>query len=474
MRVFKSLAFGALLVVTTFGAADGLHAQTADETVSLQATKPGTSSGDPTEPPTTIFPHSDTSRFWISGQMNFIEQWHPAFHSPYQGPHSLLGQPENVGSHVLTLFLGWQVAKYTEIMVVPESAGGSGLSKGFGLAGGTNLDVVRSGSLGSAPYLSRAIIHQIVPLSHEQVTNERGPLSLATSLPARRLEIRAGKLGMADFFDLNSAGNDSHPQFLNLTVDNNGAYDYAADTRGYTVGIIVEYQDRSWGVRFAEVLMPRMANGIDYEWNLERARAENAEFELRRGFLPRRDGVIRLLTYVNHANMGDYREAIQNYRAGKTPVPEVTNHPLQTAIKYGFGANLEQGLNSWLTGFGRFGWNEGRHESFAYTEVNQTASLGAVAHGQIWRRSLDRAGVAFSSNALSGDHREYLALGGFGFVLGDGQLNYGRENIFEAFYTAHFWRGVFGAFDLQHIHNPGYNRDRGPVLVPAVRLHVDF
>jgi high affinity Mn2+ porin len=426
------------------------------------------------DPITTVFPHSESSRFWVSGQMNFVEQWHPSFHSPYQGPNSLLPQAEHAGSRVFTLFLGWQITSTTEILFDPESAGGRGISDALGLAGFANLDVVRNPSLGSAPYISRAMIHQIIPLSRERVANERGPFSLATSLPARRLEIRAGKLGLADFFDLNSAGSDSHLQFLNWTVDNNGGYDYAADTRGYTIGVMVEYEDRIWGVRYAETLMPRVANGIDYEWNLRRARAENVEFELRKGILPRRNGVVRLLSYVNHANMGDYRVAIQQFESGRTAVPDITNHPPQTTMKYGFGANAEQALNSWLTGFGRFGWNEGRHESFAYTEVNQTVSLGAAAHGKLWRRNLDRAGFAFASNALSGDHRRYLELGGKGFILGDGRLNYGREKIFEMFYTVHLWRGVFGSLDLQHINNPGYNRDRGPVLVPGVRLHLEL
>ncbi len=180
------------------------------------------------------------------------------------------------------------------------------------------------------------------------------------------------------------------------------------------------------------------------------------------------------MSYINHANMGDYRVAIRRFESGETAVPDVTNHLFRTTTKYGFGANLEQSLNGWLTAFGRFGWNEGRQESFAYTEVNQAVTFGIGANGKKWRRGLDRAGAAFSSNAISGDHRLYLALGGKGFLLGDGHLNYGRENIFEMFYTIHVWRGAYGAFDLQHVNNPGYNRDRGPVLVPAVRLHLDL
>jgi hypothetical protein len=428
----------------------------------------------PADPPASIFPHSETSRFWVSGQINTIYQWHPAFHSPYIGPLSLTAKSETAGSRVFTLFTGVELTSYLEVLCQVESAGGRGIGNGFGLAGFTNLDVVHNPALGSTPYIGRTMVHAVIPLSAKTVAAERSPLSLHTRVYERRLEFRAGKMQLVDFFDLNSAGSDSHLQFLNLTVDNNGAYDYAADTRGYTVGAMLEYKDRIWGVRFAEALMPRVANNIDLQWNLERARSENIEFELRKGMLPKRDGVVRVLTYFNHANMGDYREAIHQFEAGQTTVPDITNHPLLTSLKYGFGTNVEQNVGWNMTAFGRFGWNEGRRESFAYTEVNQSVMIGGAATGMRWGRNLDHAGAAVSFNALSGDHREYLALGGKGFLLGDGRLNYGKEKIFETFYTVHVWRGLFGAFDLQRVNNPGYNRDRGPVLVPALRLHLDL
>jgi len=421
-----------------------------------------------------VFPHSESSRFWISGQINIIFQWHPSFHAAYTGPQSLRPTAEHANSRVLTLYTGAQLTHSTEILFDLESAQGRGISDAFGLAGFTNLDVVRNPALGSKPYVARLMLHQIIPLSHGRVAATRGPLALSTTLPARRLELRLGKFGMVDFFDLNAVGSDSHLQFLNWTVDNNGAYDYAADTRGYTFGAILEYQDRRWGVRFAEALLPKVANGIDFEWNLRHAHAENIEAEFRGHFLPHREGALRLLGYVNHANMGVYRAAIDDFLAGRTPLPDITAHPRRTTAKYGFGVNLDQALNGWLTVFGRFGWNEGRHESYVYTEVNQSLALGAGAGGKLWRRRFDRAGAALALNSISGDHRRYLALGGRGFLLGDGRLNYGREVIFEGYYTAHFWRGVFGSFILQHINNPGYNRDRGPVLVPALRLHLEL
>jgi high affinity Mn2+ porin len=227
-------------------------------------------------------------------------------------------------------------------------------------------------------------------------------------------------------------------------------------------------------VRFAEALMPKVANGINPDADLGRARAENLEVELHGTVVGHREGVVRLLNFVNHANMGSYREAVDNFLAGLTPVPQITAHPLQTTVKYGFGLNFEQPLNDWVGVFGRWGWNEGRHESYVYTEVDQTDQIGLGAGGKRWHRRFDRAGLVFVSNGISRDHQEYLALGGSGFLLGDGRLNYGRENIVESYYTLHVWRGFYPSLGFQYVDHPGYNRDRGPVLVPSLRLHLEF
>lgn len=381
----------------------------------------------------TFFPHSESQRYWVSGQANFILQWHPRFHATYSGANSFRPEAEHQLSRLFTLYTGYQLTKSTEVLFAPESTGGRGIGDALGLAGFTNLDVVRNPDLGPKPYVSRLMIHQIIPFSRERVPATRGPLSLATELPARRLEIRFGKLALAEFFDFNSIGTDSHFQFMNWTVDNNGAYDYAADTRGYTVGAIFDYEDRNWGLRYAEALMPKVANGLHLDADLARARAENIEFELRRSILQHRQGALRLLAFVNHGNMGSYREAVNDFLGGKTPVPDITAHALRTTTKYGFGANFEQGLNDWLTAYGRWGWNEGRHESYVYTEVDQTFAFGLGLATKQWRRKLDHAGLTFVSNGISRDHQRYLALGGRGFLLGDGQLTYGRENIFEAY-----------------------------------------
>ena len=421
-----------------------------------------------------VFPHSETSRYWISGQANIVLQWHPAFPAKYSGPNSLRSHAENATSKIYTLFLGYALTNNTEVFLDMESAEGHGISEALGLAGFTNLDVVRNPQLAHTPYVARIMLRQVIPLSREKVTAERGPFGLATSLPARRIEFRFGKFGMADFFDLNTWGTDSHLQFLNWTVDNNGAYDYAANTRGYTDGVILEYDDHWFTARFAETLMPKVANGINLDADIGRARAENLELEARGKLIAHRAGVVRLLSYLNHADMGNYREAIADFLDHETATPDIIATRRQGRHKYGFGLNFEQEITSQVGAFGRLGWSDGRNESFAYTEDDRTLELGAFTKGESWHRRNDRAGVAFVANGIVAAHQQYLALGGLGFLLGDGALDYGHEKIFEGFYTAHLWRGLFASFDLQHINNPGYNKDRGPVTVPGLRLHVDF
>jgi high affinity Mn2+ porin len=427
----------------------------------------------PEEGTEAMFPHFKDTRFWLSGQANFIFQTHPPFYAPYSGPHSLSPNYEKATSRVMTLYTGVRLNNSTEILVDIEEAGGAALTQGFGLAGNTDLDIVRNPLLSKVPYLGRGMIHKVFAWSKDKIENQRSFLSLFDELPRRRLEIRFGKFSMPDFLDVNSVGSDTHFQFTNWTIDNNGAWDYAADTRGYTVGLTADFEDRNWGFRFAEGLMPKIANGIDLVWKPWQAHAENFEYELRHGLIPKKLGVIRLLAFTNYANMGIYRDQVALAEQNHV-TPDISAHPWHITRKYGFGVNLEQSLTRYLTAFTRFGWDNGKTESFAYTEVDQTFAGGLGAKGAWWHRKQDRAGVAFMSNAIKKDHQTYLAAGGVGFLLGDGNLNYGRENIVETYYTIHLWRGIYVAPGLQHIVDPGYNRDRGPVLVPSFRAHVEF
>jgi hypothetical protein len=424
------------------------------------------------DPDDYVVDHPD-ARWWLSGQVNIIGQAQPGFHSRYEGPHSFRTDDRGRISFVATVYGGIEVTPTTAIVVAGESAGGGGLSDALGIAGFTNLDVVRNPTLGATPYVGRAFIDQIIPLSESRAPADRNPLHVLRTLPARRIEIRAGKFGTVDVFDQNEGATDSHLQFMNWSIDNNGAYDYAADTRGYSLGVTIEYAEPLWALRFGEMLMPTVANGIDYDFDVANARGENLELEVH-DCIAGHPGFVRGLAFVNHAKMGNYVDAIAAFRADIDPTPDVTLYRVAGRIKYGFGLNVEQEVATDAHVFGRIGWNEGENESFAYTEIDNTLLVGGDLRGGRWHRPADKLGLALVTNGLSTSHREYLALGGQGFLLGDGMLHYGRESIVEAYYTARVYRGVFPAADIQLVDNPGYNRDRGPVVVGSLRLHVEI
>jgi hypothetical protein len=431
-----------------------------------------------------MFPHPEDSIYWISGQANIVFQGNLPFHSPYEGTNSFHNAAEYKTSMVGTLYTALRrnrsIRYNTDFIFNVEAAEGRGLSEALGLAGFTNLDVVRNPNLGKAPYIARYEIHQVFGLTQKTTEQEPGPFALAPSVPLRRIEFRIGKFTLPDFFDINGPGSDSHLQFTNWTVDNNGAWDYAADTRGYTVGGMVEFDDREWSIRYGIFAMPTVANGIDLDWAFSRAHGQNGEIELRHSWIKHQKGVTRVLLFANRAHMGVYREAVEDFLNGSdtaqygVTVPTITLHEHFGALKYGVGYNTEQDITGNFRVFGRFGWNEGQHESFAYTEDDQTFEVGGDYAGTRWHRPIDKFGIAVVSNAIKRDHQNYLRYGGLGFILGDGNLNYGRENIVESYYNWHAWRGVFYAVGVQHINNPGYNRDRGPAWVGSVRAHVDF
>jgi hypothetical protein len=468
---------GCLLLALVF--ACDAAAQQLPATPQPQASENAAShAADVAAPAVTMFPHAEQARWWVSGQLNIIYQGRLPFHEKYEAANSFRNSAEYKTSIVDTLYLAARpthsVRYANDLILDVESSAGRGLSQALGLAGFTNVDVVRNPNLGSKPYLARYQIHQVLGLTDETIPQESGPFATASSVPARRVELRVGRMTLPDFFDTNSIGSDSHLQFMNWTAVNNGAWDYAADTRGYTLGGLIEYDDRQWSLRYGLFAMPTVANGTELDWAFSRAHAQNGEFELRHSFVKDRKGTERVLFYANRAHMGDYRQTVGAFLDGEDKKADMSRHERFGALKYGLGLNLEQKLTANLRAMGRFGWNDGHTESFAYTEVEQTASAGLDYSGARWHRPADKLGLIAISNAIKRDHQNYLKVGGMGFLLGDGGLNYGRENIVESYYTWHAWRGVFYAVDVQHIQNPGYNRDRGPAWVGSVRMHVDF
>jgi high affinity Mn2+ porin len=167
--------------------------------------------------------------------------------------------------------------------------------------------------------------------------------------------------------------------------------------------------------------------------------------------------------------MGKYREALT-----EMPIdPDIT---LTRAyrIKYGFGLSWDQEITKDLGVFARLGWNDGQSESWAFTEIDQSASLGFLLKGSQWHRPKDEFGLALVANGLSNAHRDYLAAGGIGFIIGDGRLHYAPEEIVELYYNYELREGINVAADLQGVNHPAYNQDRGPVAIFAVRVHFAY
>jgi hypothetical protein len=413
--------------------------------------------------------------YLLGTQINVIGQRLQRFTSPYEGPNSLTSRGDFQVSHAYGVYAGVDVGHGLAGYLDAEMIRGKGISRVVGLAGPTNGDVLRQGTvdLGSGPYVARAFVRYTVQLvGHELDTLSRAPDQVPVIASARRLEITAGKLAVSDIFDLNRYANSTRQQFMNWALFQNTAWDFAADTRGYSNGIAVAWINPRWEIRAGSFQMPREANGNVFDSDLLRARGDQAELTLH---LPRTQATARFLAYLNHARMGSYAEALAIGGAqGQPPSIAANDHPGRA--KYGYGVNVEQPLaDGGETGlFGRWGWNDGRNESFAFTEVERHISLGLQLNGNHWSRTADQIGVGFVRHGIGDLHRRYLAAGGTGFLLGDGRLSYGSEQIVEAYYRLQAGRYVQVSPDVQHVRNPGYNRDRGPATVLSLRANFRF
>ena len=432
---------------------------------------------EPTQAVSLVDDETHDSWYHVGGQATFIEQFLFPFHSPYSGPHSLPSEHQARLSQTYTLYLGARPFSELEAFIDPEMARGAAIGDSLGLAGITNGDVIRNPSLGQDPYLARYFLRWSIPTGGEMQHVEASDLQVAGFRSSERIVVTAGKLGTNDIFDLNSYANSTRTQFMNWALINNAAYDYAADTRGYTHGIALEWIHPEWALRLGTFQMPTSANGPDLSTDLAHSRGDQIEGEYHAHLWgdEHEPLIMRLLGFRNLADAGTYRTAIAlGEQTGTTPDITAVRQP--GTVKYGFGLNLEQPLaDEGATGlFVRMCWNDGATESYAYTEADRSLSVGTQIGGVNWSRPNDRIGVAFAVNGLSAPHKDYLAAGGLGFLLGDGKLNYATEQIGELYYAWQFCRFAAASFDAQFIGNPGYNQDRGPVTVLSLRMHLAF
>jgi high affinity Mn2+ porin len=407
--------------------------------------------------------------FW---QATSIGQAHDNFHAPYAGPESLSGPAEAEASLTTTLFTGFRLADYTQLYFDPEIAGGKGFSNVDGLANASNGELPRVASATPKPYLARLYIAQDFGFGDEKETVDSDANQLGGSRPMTRYSIYAGRFTVTDFFDKNSYSNDPRTQFMGWAVMYNGAWDYPADTRGYTWGWVHEFHTRNWSVRYASAAEPKVANGEQFDRRLFRDRGDM--FEGERRYTPRKHpGAARLLMFLLHTDSGSYGEALQ--LAAKTGTIPNINDTLEVGrLKYGVGLNMEQEIVKDVGVFGRLGWNDGKTESFAFTAIDRLATEGVSLNGARWGRPNDTVATELTVSGLSAVHADYLAHGGLDFLIGDGRLRYGPETIWESYYSARLREGLTTSLDAQYAVNPAYNRDRGPVWIGSLRVHVEI
>jgi high affinity Mn2+ porin len=403
------------------------------------------------------------------GQATVISQWHGDFHSPYVGANSLRPVFEWATSATATLFLGGRLWDGGAVYFAPEAAGGLGFDNVTGIAGFPNGDITRVAKPEVTPYVSRLYFAQTFGLGGPEEKVESGPDQLAGARDVSRITVAVGKMAVTDWFDLNRYSHDPRTQFMNWSLMYNGAWDYPADVRGYDYGGVIEWNEERFALRYGLFGEPLVANGPVIDPRFGKAHGQVWELEYRYTLMER-PGKVRGMFYLNRADMGNYRQALQ-----LSPVnPDVTQTRTYDSRKYGFGLNLEQELSDDVGAFARLGWNDGHTETWAFTEIDSTASFGLTRKGTRWSRPDDVLGCAVVVNGLSSAHRDYLAAGGLGFIIGDGRLSYSPETIIESYYSLQLKKGFAVTSDLQLVFNPADNRDRGPVAIGTVRVHAEF
>jgi hypothetical protein len=418
-------------------------------------------------------PPQDPPENWnLYYQATSIGDHHGTFNSRYEGPLSLQSTPESDVSLTTTLFFGLRLGQSTQLIFDPEIAGGRGFSHVDGLADAPNGELPRVATATPKPYLARLFLTHDFGFGDDKEHVESDENQLAGERPMVRYTITAGRFSDSDFFDDNNYSHDPRMQFQAWGLMYNGAWDYPADTRGYTWGIVNEFHTRNWSLRYGVAAEPRVANGGRFDRRLFVDQGQTFEEE-RRYSLAKHPGSIRWLQYLNHTRSGSYVEAVKlAEETGTAPSVQAIRRP--GTLKYGSGVSFDQELSRDLGVFSRVGWNDGKTEDFAFTAIDRLAEGGVSLKGTRWKRKDDVVATAFAAAGISGVHAVYLAMGGLDFLIGDGKLNYAPEYLWESYYSARVVRGFYATFDVQHYNNPAYNHDRGPVWVESVRLHIEF
>ncbi|HMH60448.1 MAG TPA: carbohydrate porin, partial [Bradyrhizobium sp.] len=418
--------------------------------------------------PRTSLTDPESDRWEIHGQTTYLPQGYPRFRAVYTGTNSLTPAPQAQATWSNSLFLNARLWEGGEVYYNPELLQGFGLNDTVGAGGFPSGEAQKS----NFPYphynTSRLFLRQTFGFGGEQEELASGPTQLAGKVDVSRLTIQAGKFAVMDVFDGNSYAKDTRKDFMNWSMWAPGAFDYSADKVGLTYGATAELNQKQWALRSGYFLMQSVSNANSFDTKVFERGTYALELETRFSLFSQ-PGKLRTIAWLNSAFSGSYRETLNN------PAFNLDIAQTRTGrIKYGYVVSLEQALTDEVGVFGRWSWNDGKTEIMAFTDIDASLSLGASIKGTRWGRPDDVIGIGGAINALSSDHRDFIAAGGLGVLIGDGQLNYRRERILETYYAFALNKQLTLTGDYQLITNPAYNADRGPVHVFSGRLHGEF
>jgi high affinity Mn2+ porin len=407
----------------------------------------------------------------IHGQATNVWLLQPAFRSPYRGTQSLRAGANGRETVDVTVYAGIRPWPGAEIWINPEVDQGFGLSDTFGVAGYVSGEAYKVGKAQPYVLVQRGFLRQTIDLGGE--TEKLGPdlNQLGGTQTANRLVFTIGKYSVVDIFDTNKYAHDPRNDFFNWSIIDQGAFDYAANSWGYTYGGSAEWYQDWWTARAGVFDLSQAPNTAALSHGFGQGQFV-AELEERHSLWDQ-PGKLKFLYWLTRGRLGTYLDAISlGATAGQTPS---TSDVRRFRTKDGFGLNLEQQLATDFGVFARASMSQGTVEEVDFTDINKSISGGLSLTGSRWGRPNDTVGLAGAINRISHQGKLYLAAGGLGGIIGDGQLpNAGPEQILEAYYSVVLFNFAHFTADYQFIKNPAYNRDRGPVSVFGLRLHVQY
>ncbi len=407
-------------------------------------------------------------------QTTVISQGVNSFKSLYFGNNSFLPTEPIRTSFTTTFFAAYKPFKNTYFVFNPEVSAGKGLSKTTGIAGFPNGEVYRVGNPNPQIFVARLYAEQRFPLNNKKEIIEDDLNQIQEKINSEYFSVLAGKFSLTDFFDNSEISHDPRTQFMNWSLMGSGAFDYPANVRGYTFGVLLQFKKNNWALRLAETAVPLTANGSELQWKGSDAGSTVLELELNNLFKKNNNqfSTLHIGGFINKARMGNYKMSIDNAIANST-YPDITDSREYGRTKAGFYLSIDNHFGK-VHHFIKGSWNDGQNETWAFTEIDRSFATGFLFDGAIWKRKKDNFGIAFVVNRISKEHKEYLAMGGYGFIIGDGYLNYGAEKTFELFYSFNVWKKIFISPDFQYTINPGYNKDRGPASIYGIRFHAEL